>query len=87
MSGFLLGHLSLFELVLVSAVLAYSQYIVLRAGVFSMATAGFASLGAYARRFARNDAETTDGASSPDRSIGLARWAVLRRGAVVGDFV
>ncbi|WP_428825046.1 branched-chain amino acid ABC transporter permease [Azonexus sp. IMCC34842] len=48
MSGFILGHLSLFELVLVSGVLAYSQYIVLRAGVFSMATAGFAALGAYA---------------------------------------
>ncbi|MFT3960968.1 branched-chain amino acid ABC transporter permease [Propionivibrio sp.] len=48
MSAFVLGHLSLLELVLVSGVLAYSQYIVLRAGVFSMATAGFASLGAYA---------------------------------------
>ncbi|HSD39678.1 MAG TPA: branched-chain amino acid ABC transporter permease [Rhodocyclaceae bacterium] len=47
MIGFILGHLSLFELVLVSGVLAYSQYIVLRAGVFSMATAGFAALGAY----------------------------------------
>lgn len=47
MNDFLLGHLSLFELILVSAILAYSQYIVLRAGVFSMATAGFASMGAY----------------------------------------
>jgi branched-chain amino acid transport system permease protein len=48
MNNFILGHLSLFELILVSGILAYSQYIVLRAGVFSMATAGFASLGAYA---------------------------------------
>ncbi|SHH17209.1 branched-chain amino acid ABC transporter permease [Pollutimonas bauzanensis] len=48
MSSFLSGQLSLFELVLVNGVLAYSQYIALRAGVFSLATAGFASLGAYA---------------------------------------
>lgn len=47
MNDFFMGHLSLFELILVSSILAYSQYIVLRAGVFSMATAGFASLGAY----------------------------------------
>ncbi|MBL8403851.1 MAG: branched-chain amino acid ABC transporter permease [Dechloromonas sp.] len=47
MSNFILGHLSLFELVLVCSILGYSQYIVLRAGVFSMATAGFASIGAY----------------------------------------
>lgn len=42
----LLNHY-LLQLILVNACLAYSQYIVLRAGVFSLATAGFASLGAY----------------------------------------
>lgn len=47
MIDFILGHVSLLELVLVGTVLAYSQYIALRAGVFSMATAGFASIGAY----------------------------------------
>ncbi|CAH1653074.1 MULTISPECIES: branched-chain amino acid ABC transporter permease [unclassified Chelatococcus] len=37
-----------FDLFLIAAGFAYSQQIVLRAGVFSIATAGFASLGAYA---------------------------------------
>jgi branched-chain amino acid transport system permease protein len=32
----------------INAILALSQYVVLRAGVFSIATAGFASIGAYA---------------------------------------
>ena len=38
---------TLLELVLVHALLAYSQAIVLRAGVFSLATAGLAAIGAY----------------------------------------
>lgn len=36
-----------FQLFLIGAGFAYSQQIVLRAGVFSIATAGFASIGAY----------------------------------------
>jgi len=39
---------SLFDHILVYALLAMSQYVVLRAGVFSLGTAGFAALGAYA---------------------------------------
>ncbi len=37
----------LFDLVLLHSGYAFSQYIVLRAGVFSLATAGFAAVGAY----------------------------------------
>lgn len=47
MIDFISAYSSLAELVLVNACLAYSQFIVLRAGVFSLATAGLASLGAY----------------------------------------
>ncbi|WP_127088608.1 branched-chain amino acid ABC transporter permease [Aquabacter cavernae] len=47
MIGFVSSLQPLGELVLVNACLAFSQYVVLRAGVFSLATAGFASLGAY----------------------------------------
>ncbi|GHT83061.1 branched-chain amino acid ABC transporter permease [Betaproteobacteria bacterium] len=71
MSGFILGHLSVFELVLVNGVLAYSQYIALRAGVFSMATAGFAALGAYtAALFAVR--------------LGFPVWAGLFAAALIG---
>ncbi|MGO4677914.1 branched-chain amino acid ABC transporter permease [Bosea sp. 2YAB26] len=48
MNAFLAGHGTLVELILLNALLAYSQAIVLRAGVFSLATAGLASIGAYA---------------------------------------
>ncbi|MGE0503638.1 MAG: branched-chain amino acid ABC transporter permease [Rhizobiaceae bacterium] len=41
------AYQALLNLVLINAGLALSQYIVLRAGVFSIATVGFASLGAY----------------------------------------
>jgi branched-chain amino acid transport system permease protein len=47
-NAFLAGHGTLVELILLNALLAYSQAIVLRAGVFSLATAGLASIGAYA---------------------------------------
>ncbi|AIB15986.1 amino acid ABC transporter permease (plasmid) [Azospirillum argentinense] len=47
MIDLLLAQQPLAELILVNAILAYSQYIALRAGVFSLATAGLASLGAY----------------------------------------
>ena len=43
----LLAWQSVLDLIAINAILAYSQYVVLRAGVFSIATAGFASIGAY----------------------------------------
>ena len=48
MMNFLFTYQSLFDHILVYALLAMSQYVVLRAGVFSLGTAGFAALGAYA---------------------------------------
>lgn len=47
MIDYLLAYQSLLDLVLVNALLASSQYVVLRAGVFSVATAGLAAVGAY----------------------------------------
>lgn len=47
MMDYLLAYRSLLDLVLLNAVLAFSQYVVLRAGVFSIATAGLAAIGAY----------------------------------------
>jgi branched-chain amino acid transport system permease protein len=47
-SGFLKGYDALFNLCMLNALLALSQYVVLRAGVFSLATAGLAAFGAYA---------------------------------------
>ena len=48
MMDFFFTYQSLFDHILVYALLAMSQYVVLRAGVFSLGTAGFAALGAYA---------------------------------------
>jgi branched-chain amino acid transport system permease protein len=47
MIDFLLSYLPLFNLIILHSSLALSQYVVLRAGVFSLATAGLASIGAY----------------------------------------
>lgn len=47
MSTFLDAYRPLMDLFLISAGFALSQYAVLRAGVFSVATAGIASIGAY----------------------------------------
>ncbi len=47
MTNFLLSHQALLNLCIINAVLALSQYVVLRAGVFSLATAGIAAIGAY----------------------------------------
>ena len=44
---FFLSYMPLFELALLNALLAFSQYIVLRAGVFSLGTAAFTAIGAY----------------------------------------
>jgi branched-chain amino acid transport system permease protein len=38
---------SLIDIVLINCCLAFSQYVVLRAGVFSLASSGLASIGAY----------------------------------------
>ena len=47
MIDILTAYRSLLDLVLLNALLAFSQYVVLRAGVFSVATAGLAAIGAY----------------------------------------
>lgn len=46
--GALLSWIPLAEIMLVNCLLGLSQYVVLRAGVFSVATAGLAGIGAYA---------------------------------------
>jgi branched-chain amino acid transport system permease protein len=48
MTGVLAGYQSLLNLVLLNCGLALSQFVVLRAGVFSVATPALASIGAYA---------------------------------------
>jgi branched-chain amino acid transport system permease protein len=47
MMSFFNSYTPLLELALFNALLAFSQYVVLRAGVFSLGTAAFAALGAY----------------------------------------
>ena len=47
MIDFVLSYLPLLNLIILNCGLALSQYVVLRAGVFSVATAGLASIGAY----------------------------------------
>lgn len=47
MSEFFAGYQSLVNAILLNCGLALSQYLVLRAGVFSVATAGLAAIGAY----------------------------------------
>lgn len=47
MSNLLQTYTPLFDIFLLNCGFAFSQYIVLRAGVFSVATAGFGSIGAY----------------------------------------
>ena len=47
MLSFFSTYQSLFDHILVNVLFAASQYVVLRAGVFSLGSAGFAALGAY----------------------------------------
>ena len=47
MSDFISAYGGLVDFIALNAILAYSQYVVLRAGVFSLATAAFAAIGAY----------------------------------------
>jgi branched-chain amino acid transport system permease protein len=46
--AFILTYRPLFDLICIYTILAFSQYVALRAGLFSLATAGFASIGGYA---------------------------------------
>ncbi len=48
MMALILTYRPLFDLICIYIVLAYSQYVALRAGLFSLATPGFASIGGYA---------------------------------------
>jgi branched-chain amino acid transport system permease protein len=48
MMGFIFTYRPLFDLVCIYSILAFSQYVALRAGLFSLATPGFASIGGYA---------------------------------------
>ena len=48
MLGFALTYRPLFDLICIYSILAFSQYVALRAGLFSLATPGFASIGGYA---------------------------------------
>jgi branched-chain amino acid transport system permease protein len=48
MGNFIATYRPLFDLMCIYAVFAFSQYVALRAGLFSLATAGFASIGGYA---------------------------------------
>ncbi|MGF7162504.1 branched-chain amino acid transport system permease protein [Rhodoligotrophos appendicifer] len=57
MTGIFAPYFPILDLVLIHCGLALSQYIVLRAGVFSVATAGFTSMGAYAAALLARDAE------------------------------
>jgi branched-chain amino acid transport system permease protein len=47
MSGFLVGRQALIDLTLLNVLFALSQYVVLRAGVFSVGAAGLGAIGAY----------------------------------------
>ncbi|MCV0394887.1 MAG: branched-chain amino acid ABC transporter permease [Rhizobiaceae bacterium] len=75
---FFLSYIPLFELALFNMLLAFSQYVVLRAGVFSLGTAAFAALGAYTSAIL-----ATKLGMSP--WIGMAASLVL--GAIAGALV
>lgn len=78
MIDFLSAYEPLLELAVFNSLLAFSQYIVLRAGVFSLGTAAFAALGAYT-------------AALMATKLGLPAWsgllAALCMGTVAGALV
>ena len=78
MIEFLASYGSLADLILFNSLLAFSQYIVLRAGLFSLGTAAFAALGAYAAALCVTKAGLP-------ASAGLA--AALAIGTVAGAMV
>jgi branched-chain amino acid transport system permease protein len=84
MSAFLSTYQSLFDVVLIHCGLAMSQYIVLRAGAFSLATAGLASLGAYAAGLLARDMQagliiSLIGAAAVGLAMALLLGVVLGR--------
>lgn len=76
--NFFLSYTPLFELAMFNALLAFSQYVVLRAGVFSLGTAAFAALGSYT-------------AAIMATKLGMPAWlglvAALALGALAGAIV
>jgi branched-chain amino acid transport system permease protein len=71
MMTFLYAYEPLFELALFNVLLAFSQYIVLRAGVFSLGTAAFAAIGSYT-------------AAIMVTKLGLSPWLGLAAGTALG---
>lgn len=73
MNSFFIAYTPLFELLMVNSLLAISQYVVLRAGVFSLATAAFAAIGAYASAILAT-------------KLGLSPWVGLGASLALGAF-
>ncbi len=73
MLNFFSTYQSLFDHILVNILLASSQYVVLRAGVFSLGSAGFAALGAYCTALL-----TT--------KLGWNPWLAVVAGTMLGTF-
>ena len=71
MSALLGGYGALLDLCMINALLAVSQYVVLRAGLFSLATAGLAAFGAFA-------------AGNLILKAACPLWVALPAGAVAG---
>jgi branched-chain amino acid transport system permease protein len=71
MIDFLSSYATQFDLFLLAIGFAYSQQVVLRAGVFSIATAGYAAIGAYA-------------AAIMVQQYGIAPWLAIVIGTVLG---
>src|SRR5215472_9452778 len=78
MHVFVATYRPLFDLICIYSVLALSQYIALRAGLFSLATPGFAAIGGYAGAFLLKQT-----AMGPV----LAAAAATASGAVAGLFL
>jgi branched-chain amino acid transport system permease protein len=74
MSDFLLAYQPLFDFFLIYSGYAFSQYIVLRAGVFSVATPGLAAIGAYT-------------AAILTTKYGIGPWVTLPAGIVAGTIM
>lgn len=84
MTNFLLAYQPLFDLFLLSSGFAFSQYVVLRAGVFSIATVGIVALGAYTAtimtmRYGMGLASTLPAATLVGTVAGLALSVPLAR--------
>jgi len=71
MIGFFYAYQPLLDFFLLNAGFALSQYIVLRAGVFSIATVGMVSVGAYFAAIAM-------------KTLGLSIWLVAPAAAIIG---